>query len=657
MEILDGYSSDLQPRRPGSIPRIAGPSPTPNLPAQQVPWYTPETPPQLEGPSPIARLIGPSTSQVPAQQVPFYNPESVPRIAAPAEAPPPSAGPLSRAASMAPAAGAAGILAGGAAATAAATGAVAANPEYFQKSIGDDGLAANILLASQQSQPPQKIADVAQTARTQNGPLNVPVIAQAGNAAGGGRGGAAGDWVAASNPAMPDAGGGRGFINPPNAIADVARASTAPQYDDRFRTANLTNMQNEAYRDSGDPIGDIIRQKLAEQQGQGGAQPPADGGNGSFLPVGAQSGGQPPQAPISFATYGGGTESSKAYRADGTATDLKAGQPLPADVQQFNRLSQQAGQEPAQPVQVIRALTPTMAMPTEGGPMREASQAAFDAGKVPEFFAAQAQNALNAADPLAAKTASEVAVKNAENKGKTDAAQIAADAHLKAAQLQYESGKVPAGFQRTPDGKGVVPIPGSEAAQKDKDRLTHAQSALAANDTTVATIDRLLTHPGREGATGTWNYDRFIPGTKAADFGAELETLKAQTFLPMVEQMKGLGALSDAEGKKLSAAIGALDPKMSEEGFVESLNRIKANLGEGRNRLVAANPGLTAKPGDQTGAKQNGAAPSPAAPGNKAASVSPSIPEGAIAHLRSNPALKQAFEAKYGVSADSYLGQ
>jgi hypothetical protein len=36
--------------------------------------------------------------------------------------------------------------------------------------------------------------------------------------------------------------------------------------------------------------------------------------------------------------------------------------------------------------------------------------------------------------------------------------------------------------------------------------------------------------------------------------------------------------LSDAEGKKLQAAVGALDPSMSEEAFVKELEKVAATL-------------------------------------------------------------------------------
>jgi hypothetical protein len=39
----------------------------------------------------------------------------------------------------------------------------------------------------------------------------------------------------------------------------------------------------------------------------------------------------------------------------------------------------------------------------------------------------------------------------------------------------------------------------------------------------------------------------------------------------MVQALKGMGALSDAEGKKLTESVGTFDPSVSEEAFVKNL--------------------------------------------------------------------------------------
>lgn len=91
--------------------------------------------------------------------------------------------------------------------------------------------------------------------------------------------------------------------------------------------------------------------------------------------------------------------------------------------------------------------------------------------------------------------------------------------------------------------------------------------------------------PGLEKALGF--FDAALPttpGSDAANFEARLDTLKAQTFLPQVQALKGAGALSDAEGKKLSDSIGALSIKMSPEAFRKSLRDVRQTLVAAKER-------------------------------------------------------------------------
>jgi hypothetical protein len=76
-----------------------------------------------------------------------------------------------------------------------------------------------------------------------------------------------------------------------------------------------------------------------------------------------------------------------------------------------------------------------------------------------------------------------------------------------------------------------------------------------------------------------------IPGTDAAGFAAQLETFKAQTFLPQVQALKGMGALSNAEGQKLEAAVGALTQSMKQSEFDSQIVKIKSYLQVARDRI------------------------------------------------------------------------
>lgn len=131
-------------------------------------------------------------------------------------------------------------------------------------------------------------------------------------------------------------------------------------------------------------------------------------------------------------------------------------------------------------------------------------------------------------------------------------------------------------------------------------------SQVASFDTMLGTLDRLKEHPGLKNSVGLMSKFPTVPGSDSANFQAELNTFQSQAFIPMVAQLKGMGALSDAEGKKLTAAVGALDPNMGEKAFRDSLDRIIADMQAAKARVVgkpkdaASSPASQAKPTSKT---------------------------------------------------------
>ena len=132
--------------------------------------------------------------------------------------------------------------------------------------------------------------------------------------------------------------------------------------------------------------------------------------------------------------------------------------------------------------------------------------------------------------------------------------------------------------------------------QLQQTRQQAADSAAATFDQAIGSTDRLLVHPGLEKSVGRASMFPTIPGGDAANFEAELETLKAQTFLPQVAALKGMGALSDAEGKKMSDSVGALSVKMSQPEFKKSLERVQTTLAQAKQRALKNVPQAQAQP-------------------------------------------------------------
>jgi hypothetical protein len=126
-----------------------------------------------------------------------------------------------------------------------------------------------------------------------------------------------------------------------------------------------------------------------------------------------------------------------------------------------------------------------------------------------------------------------------------------------------------------------------EAANEKKLASQKQQQGMVSSfDTALDTLDIIANHPGKKSAVGFGGAQlSMIPGTDAAGFAVQLETFKAQTFLPQVQALKGMGALSDAEGKKLTAAVGALSQSMKLEEFNSQVVKIKKDLQAAKDRV------------------------------------------------------------------------
>ncbi|WP_258087185.1 DNA transfer protein [Xenorhabdus bovienii] len=124
--------------------------------------------------------------------------------------------------------------------------------------------------------------------------------------------------------------------------------------------------------------------------------------------------------------------------------------------------------------------------------------------------------------------------------------------------------------------------------QAKTDKYDTYLSQVNAIDQTIGTANRILDSPGFNGYFGI-NINpfgnRYLPGTDAANTEALVDTLKSQTFLANVQLMKGLGALSNAEGQRVTDAIGKLSPSISEKAAKETIKTIISVTNKGKQRL------------------------------------------------------------------------
>lgn len=124
-----------------------------------------------------------------------------------------------------------------------------------------------------------------------------------------------------------------------------------------------------------------------------------------------------------------------------------------------------------------------------------------------------------------------------------------------------------------------------ETEQANNQLLADAKSSYDAIDNTKLTIKNILNSPGLDMATGATSLINVVPGTDAKDTAALVDTLKSQAFMSEIQKMKGLGALSENEGKKVADALGSLDLGQSKAQFTKTLGTIQEILDKTKNGL------------------------------------------------------------------------
>jgi hypothetical protein len=160
---------------------------------------------------------------------------------------------------------------------------------------------------------------------------------------------------------------------------------------------------------------------------------------------------------------------------------------------------------------------------------------------------------------------------------------------------------------------GFVPKQIAEAAAQEKigEAQGPARVALpAAENTTkraLTMLDQIEKHPGFSDGVG------FIVGRlpaltpKAADFRERVEQIDAMVFGDAVEVMRGLGALTDREGPKVTAARARLKTAKSEEDFRQALMDVREVFETGiQNMRTKAGPVQPAAAGNPAPAPEAG---------------------------------------------------
>jgi hypothetical protein len=121
-------------------------------------------------------------------------------------------------------------------------------------------------------------------------------------------------------------------------------------------------------------------------------------------------------------------------------------------------------------------------------------------------------------------------------------------------------------------GKAIAAAPGDlQAGQNAKDLIT-----------------QLKTDPNREQGTGfSAVLGNSIPATSGYDYQNKVDQAKSGAFLTAIQQMRGLGSLSNAEGGAATAAVTRMNTATSEEAFLKALDDYEKIIDQGIARAQA----------------------------------------------------------------------
>lgn len=156
-------------------------------------------------------------------------------------------------------------------------------------------------------------------------------------------------------------------------------------------------------------------------------------------------------------------------------------------------------------------------------------------------------------------------------------------------------GRVPKDLRGAEREKGIGEAQGKAVASAPAD-IQSGQNALDI-------LEKIRKDPYIDRGTGLSSIGNKIPGTGGYDFNNIVEQAKSGAFLQAIQQMRGLGSLSNAEGGAATAAITRMNVATSKEAFLDALadyeKIIKQGMARAQSRLnnpAATNPSGVSAP-------------------------------------------------------------
>jgi len=140
------------------------------------------------------------------------------------------------------------------------------------------------------------------------------------------------------------------------------------------------------------------------------------------------------------------------------------------------------------------------------------------------------------------------------------------------------------------EGQTLTAKEAADIKMKQEETAKATVASLDKSEQFLGLLDKLEKHKGFSNLFGTnVGVPTWVPGSDAADAKVLFKQIDAKGFMEAIKEMKGMGALSNAEGEKASAAFLGLDPSMSEDAAKEAIKGAKEIIKVGIQRAKSGN--------------------------------------------------------------------
>jgi hypothetical protein len=126
----------------------------------------------------------------------------------------------------------------------------------------------------------------------------------------------------------------------------------------------------------------------------------------------------------------------------------------------------------------------------------------------------------------------------------------------------------------------------TEADIAEENRMRAMQKTLDTASYMDDLLEKVKTHPGRQYATGKSSILPKVPGTEPANFQVLLDQLQGQQFMQAYETLKGGGQITEVEGRKATEAMARMNPRQSEEAFLQGVNEFQSVVRSAKERAA-----------------------------------------------------------------------